>query len=91
MEKPTIERDNKGRPIRRGYIPVEEKIQTELRDLRSREFELKRLNKLKIRDSDEEDDISSIDTDTSSDWNPISGKLSKSIDALNSSSSLSPR
>jgi hypothetical protein len=89
VEKPIIERDNNGRPIRKGFIPVEEKIQSELKDLRSRECELKRLNKLKIRDSDEEDN-SSVDTD-SSDWNPINGKLSKSIDALNSSSSLSPR
>lgn len=62
-----------------------------MKDLRSRECELKRLNKLKIRDSDEdEEDNSSEDTD-SSDWNPINGKLSKSIDALNSNSSLSPR
>ena len=29
----SIERDEKGRPIRRGFVPVEEKIQCELRDL----------------------------------------------------------
>lgn len=42
---PIIERDSNGRPIRRGYVPVEEKIQKELRDLKNRESELKRLRK----------------------------------------------
>ncbi|XP_058460735.1 uncharacterized protein LOC131436183 isoform X4 [Malaya genurostris] len=42
---PVIERDSNGKPIRRGYIPVEEKIQKELRDLKNRESELKRLRK----------------------------------------------
>lgn len=42
---PTIERDSNGKPIRRGYVPVEEKIQKELRDLKNRECELKRLRK----------------------------------------------
>jgi hypothetical protein len=84
IEKSAIERDVKGRPIRRGYIPVEEKIQSELRDLKSRECELKRLHKPNSRDSD--DDFASSDE---SDWSPLNGKLSKSIDALNGSS-LSP-
>ncbi|CRK88061.1 CLUMA_CG001846, isoform A [Clunio marinus] len=88
VEKPTIERDIKGRPVRKGYIPVEEKIQSELRDLKNRECELKKLHKLNgIRDSD--DDFNSSD-DLDSDWSPLNGKLSKSIDALNSNSSLSP-
>lgn len=39
----TIERDAQGKPIRRGFIPVEEKIQKELRDMQSRESELKRM------------------------------------------------
>lgn len=42
---PVIERDSNGKPIRRGYVPVEEKIQKELRDLKNRETELKRLRK----------------------------------------------
>lgn len=42
---PIIERDSNGKPIRRGYVPVEEKIQKELRDLKNRESELKRLRK----------------------------------------------
>lgn len=43
---PVIERDQNGKPIRRGYVPVEEKIQRELRDLKTRECELKRIRKL---------------------------------------------
>uniref|UniRef100_A0A182PD99 A-kinase anchor protein 2 C-terminal domain-containing protein n=1 Tax=Anopheles epiroticus TaxID=199890 RepID=A0A182PD99_9DIPT len=43
---PAIERDSNGKPIRRGYVPVEEKIQRELRDLKTRECELKRIRKL---------------------------------------------
>ena len=85
IEKTAIERDVKtGRPIRRGYIPVEEKIQSELRDLKSRECELKKLHKL--RDSDEEYSGDEFNND----WTPINGKLSRSIDVLNGSS-LSPR
>lgn len=42
---PVIERDAQGKPIRRGFIPVEEKIQKELRDMRSRETELKRIRR----------------------------------------------
>ncbi|XP_052860476.1 uncharacterized protein LOC128267630 [Anopheles cruzii] len=42
---PSIERDSNGKPIRRGYVPVEEKIQRELRDLKNRECELKRIRK----------------------------------------------
>ncbi|CAG9809955.1 unnamed protein product [Chironomus riparius] len=87
FEKALIERDKKGKPIRRGYVPVEEKIQTELRDLKNRETELKRLHKINVRDFDDEITPDEID---SSDWSPINGKLSKSIDALNSHSSPSP-
>lgn len=54
---PIIERDEDGRPLRRGYVPVEEKIQKELRDLRSRETELKRIRRKSQHDSlDEIDD-----------------------------------
>ncbi|XP_070490828.1 uncharacterized protein mdu isoform X2 [Chironomus tepperi] len=86
LEKALIERDKKGKPIRRGYVPVEEKIQTELRDLKNRETELKRLHKINVRDFDDE----MIPDEIDSDWSPINGKLSKSIDALNSHSSPSP-
>lgn len=40
-----IERDEEGRPIRRGYIPVNEKIRRELREMKNREQELKKLRK----------------------------------------------
>lgn len=86
MEKAAIERDTKGRPIRRGYVPVEEKIQSELRDLKNRENELKRLHKLNSR----EDDGSSTSSDESEhaaqNWTPLNGKLSRSIDVLNNPS-----
>lgn len=66
-------------------MPVEEKIQSELRDLKNRETELKRLNKHKnLRDSDD-----SLDLDSSNGWSPINGKLSKSIDALNNNNNSS--
>lgn len=48
---PVIERDAHGKPIRRGFIPVEEKIQKELRDIRSRETELKRMRRNQMRQS----------------------------------------
>ncbi|KAG5673295.1 hypothetical protein PVAND_003355 [Polypedilum vanderplanki] len=80
LDKTQIERDTKGRPIRKGYIPVEEKIQSELRDLKNRETELKRLHKLNVRYS--EDELSSDETDEA-EWSPINGKLSRSIDVLN--------
>ncbi|KAL5278558.1 hypothetical protein ACFFRR_003289 [Megaselia abdita] len=40
------ERDDEGKPIRRGFVPVEVKIRKELHDLKSRENELKRFRKL---------------------------------------------
>lgn len=52
VSPPIIERDDEGRPLRRGYVPVEEKIQKELRDLKNRESELKRLRRInKLRQS----------------------------------------
>lgn len=86
MEKAAIERDTKGRPIRKGYVPVEEKIQSELRDLKNRENELKRLHKLNSHE-----DGSSTSSGDESDhaeqhWSPLNGKLSRSIDVLNNPS-----
>ena len=60
VSPPIIERDNEGRPVRRGYVPVEEKIQKELRDIKTRETELKRLrrfNKQRQSQPDLLDDI----------------------------------
>ena len=63
---PVIERDIEGRPIRRGYIPVEEKIQKELREMKSREVELKRIRRQSLRQSQQdlhrqEDSLGSAD------------------------------
>lgn len=103
---PVIERDSNGRPIRRGYIPVEEKIQKELRDLKNRESELKRLRKQKRvasqsdllelnYGSDSDEDLSDEDSAVSNVY-PLSRKLrsTKSIGELCealTNASLSPR
>lgn len=104
---PVIERDSNGKPIRRGYVPVEEKIQKELRDLKNRESELKRLRKqnrvasqsdlleLKYDDSDSGGDLSDEDNIDMTVY-PSSRKLrsTKSIGELCEAlthSSLSPR
>ncbi|XP_058460733.1 uncharacterized protein LOC131436183 isoform X2 [Malaya genurostris] len=104
---PVIERDSNGKPIRRGYIPVEEKIQKELRDLKNRESELKRLRKqnrvasqsnlveLCYESSDSGEELSDEDN-TETIVFPLSRKLrsTKSIGELceaMTNSSLSPR
>ncbi|XP_058834755.1 uncharacterized protein LOC131691967 [Topomyia yanbarensis] len=103
---PVIERDSNGKPIRRGYIPVEEKIQKELRDLKNRESELKRLRKQNrvvsqcnllelCYESDSGEDLSDEDI-TEGIVYPLSRKLrpTKSIGELCealTNSSLSPR
>lgn len=95
---PIIERDADGKPIRRGYVPVEEKIQKELKDLKSRETELKRMRKLRQSQPDLLDSIEderSIESDDDSDLEHCfpPGKLrsSKSIGELcDTMSSLSP-
>jgi hypothetical protein len=87
---PVIERDTKGKIIRKGYIPVEEKIQCELRDLKIRETELKRLhNRNNVRDSEDDydDDAACSSDDNETEWKPLNGKLSRSIDVLNTNSS----
>uniref|UniRef100_A0A182N2P0 A-kinase anchor protein 2 C-terminal domain-containing protein n=1 Tax=Anopheles dirus TaxID=7168 RepID=A0A182N2P0_9DIPT len=104
---PAIERDSNGKPIRRGYVPVEEKIQRELRDLKTRECELKRIRKLNRNASqsdlldlnydafDSSEELSDEDT-TDEPIYPLATKLrsTKSISELCdalTSSSLSPR
>ncbi|GAB0086947.1 uncharacterized protein DMENIID0001_011780 [Sergentomyia squamirostris] len=97
-----IERDQNGRPIRRGYVPVEEKIQKELREMKSREVELKQLRKqshLRASNPDLLDEGDDFDIDDGSDREDYSGSYGKSngsksinelCDSL-TSSSLSPR
>ncbi|XP_063705122.1 uncharacterized protein LOC134834402 [Culicoides brevitarsis] len=46
-----IERDSLGKPVRKGYRPVEEKIQQELMDLQNRELELK-LSRIKMNSNE---------------------------------------
>lgn len=58
---PIIERDEAGRPVRRGYVPVEEKIQKELREMRSRESELKRLRRNSTMRQSQPDLLDDID------------------------------
>jgi hypothetical protein len=99
---PIIERDELGRPLRRGFVPVEEKIQKELRDLKTRESELKRLrrqNTSKINQSEDIDDSVEYDSGEDSDndehcYSPGKLRASKSIgelcDSLNNNTSFSP-
>ncbi|XP_077291002.1 mitotic spindle positioning protein meduse [Arctopsyche grandis] len=76
-----------GKLVRKGFVPVEEKIQKELKDLKDREQELKKLRKKSssyqldfssLEDSDKEDDIESEEDI------PLPGKLrvAKSIGEL---------
>uniref|UniRef100_A0A1L8DD06 Putative secreted protein n=1 Tax=Nyssomyia neivai TaxID=330878 RepID=A0A1L8DD06_9DIPT len=99
---PVIERDQNGRPIRRGYVPVEEKIQKELREMKNREVELKQFRKLShLRASNPDllDEGDDFDIDIESDREEDSGSygkmngaksISELCDSL-TSSSLSPR
>lgn len=62
---PVIERDAQGKPIRRGFIPVEEKIQKELRDMRSRETELKRIRRESLLRQSQPDLLDCFEQDVS--------------------------
>jgi len=77
-----IERDQLGRPIRRGYVPVEEKILKELQDLKLREVELRRSRQDLFQDTL----ICqyNLDTEEPDTYDPPIGKLklSKSIGEL---------
>ncbi|XP_055853891.1 uncharacterized protein LOC129917783 isoform X2 [Episyrphus balteatus] len=96
---PIIERDADGKPIRRGYIPVEEKIQKELKDLKSRESELKKIRKIRqstpdLLDSIENEELESDeDSDVEHCYGPGKLRSAKSIGELcdSSNNSLSPR
>ncbi|XP_063828884.1 uncharacterized protein LOC135078225 [Ostrinia nubilalis] len=78
-----ITRTPEGKPVRKGYVPVEEKIQKELRDMKDREHELKRMRK-----KQKPFDIELSDNETSSESEdeeiPLPGKLkaTKSIGEL---------
>lgn len=83
MAPPVISRTPEGKPVRKGYVPVEEKIQKELQDMKDREHELKRMRK-----KQKPFDIDLSDNETSSESEdeeiPMPGKLkaTKSIGEL---------
>ncbi|CAH2089993.1 unnamed protein product [Euphydryas editha] len=78
-----IDRTPEGKPVRKGYVPVEEKIQKELREMKNREHELK-----KMRKKQKPFDIELSDNETTSESEdeeiPMPGKLkaTKSIGEL---------
>lgn len=80
---PPIDRTPEGKPVRKGYVPVEEKIQKELREMKDREHELKRMRK-----KQKPFDIDLSDNETTSESEdeeiPMPGKLkvTKSIGEL---------
>lgn len=80
---PVITRTPEGKPVRKGYVPVEEKIQKELQDMKDREHELK-----KMRKKSKPFDLELSDNETSSESEdeeiPMPGKLkaTKSIGEL---------
>ncbi|XP_037969908.1 uncharacterized protein LOC105380866 isoform X1 [Plutella xylostella] len=49
---PAVARAPDGKLLRKGFVPVEEKIQKELREMKDREHELKRMRKKKTRPFD---------------------------------------
>jgi len=59
----SIERDENGHPVRPGYVPVELKIQRELRDLKTRECELRKMRKVRQSTPDLLNALENEDTD----------------------------
>ncbi|CAH0625202.1 unnamed protein product [Chrysodeixis includens] len=80
---PPISRTPEGKPVRKGYVPVEEKIQKELQEMKDREHELK-----KMRKKQKPYDLELSDAETTSESEdeeiPMPGKLkaTKSIGEL---------
>lgn len=80
---PVISRTAEGKPVRKGYVPVEEKIQKELQEMKDREHELK-----KMRKKSKPFDLELSDNETTSESEdeeiPMPGKLkaTKSIGEL---------
>jgi hypothetical protein len=78
-----ISRTPEGKPIRKGYVPVEEKIQKELREMKDREHELKRMRK-KQKPFDIDLSDNEISSESEDEEIPLPGKLkaTKSIGEL---------
>ncbi|XP_037935152.1 uncharacterized protein LOC119669365 isoform X2 [Teleopsis dalmanni] len=64
MTPTVIERDAEGRPIRPGYVSAEVKIQRELKDLKKRETELKKIRKIRLSTPDLLDSIDNDNVET---------------------------
>lgn len=83
VSPPVINRTPEGKPVRKGYVPVEEKIQKELQEMKDREHELK-----KMRKKQKPFDLELSDNETTSESEdeeiPMPGKLkpAKSIGEL---------
>lgn len=83
VSPPVITRTPEGKPVRKGYVPVEEKIQKELQEMKDREHELK-----KMRKKQKPYDLELTDNETTSESEdeeiPMPGKLkpTKSIGEL---------
>lgn len=78
-----INRTAEGKPVRKGYVPVEEKIQKELREMKDREHELKRMRK-KQKPFDLELSDNETCSESEDEEIPLPGKLkaTKSIGEL---------
>ncbi|CAG9788030.1 unnamed protein product [Diatraea saccharalis] len=83
VNPPAITRTPEGKPIRKGYVPVEEKIQKELREMKDREHELKKMRK-KQKPFDIDLSDSEVTSESEDEEIPMPGKLkaTKSIGEL---------
>ncbi|XP_013191553.1 uncharacterized protein LOC106135730 [Amyelois transitella] len=83
MPPAAITRTPEGKPVRKGFVPVEEKIQKELREMKDREHELKRMRK-KQKPFDLEFSDSETTSESDEEDIPLPGKLkaTKSIGEL---------
>lgn len=83
LSPPVITRTAEGKPVRKGYVPVEEKIQKELQEMKDREHELKKMRK-KQRPFELELSDSDLGSESEDEEIPMPGKLkaTKSIGEL---------
>lgn len=83
VSPPIITRTPEGKPVRKGYVPVEEKIQKELQEMKDREQELKKMRK-KQKPFDLELTDDEINSESEDEEIPLPGKLkaTKSIGEL---------
>lgn len=83
VSPPVITRTPEGKPVRKGYVPVEEKIQKELQEMKDREHELKKMRK-KQKPFDLELSENETTSESEDEEIPMPGKLkaTKSIGEL---------